>query len=67
MFLAIALASVAPASPPVSQPATATVRIIDATRANASQWSAAPANKKQEIIILEKDGRLVKLRLIEHE
>jgi hypothetical protein len=60
------LAALAAVSPPQVQ-AQATVRILRPVRVTSADWDKVPANKRREVTIREKDGRVVTVRLIEFE
>ncbi|MGH8527735.1 MAG: hypothetical protein ACREXY_27015 [Gammaproteobacteria bacterium] len=46
---------------------TATVRVLTSTLASSASWNRAPLTHRRERIIIEADGRLTLVRLIEHE
>jgi hypothetical protein len=68
MLLPIVLNAPVPLSPALSQAqAMATIRIERPGIANAKEWEQAPKSSRREIIIRDKDGRPVRVRLIEYE
>lgn len=58
-----------PVRPPVhiERQAVATVRVLTSASASAKDWESTPEAQRREILIRETDGRITRLRLIEHE
>jgi len=78
MILLLALAAVAApqAAPDPGRPspsaavaasASATVRILHSATASSKDWSRPAGGQKREVLVREADGRVTRLRLIEHE
>ena len=78
MILLLALAAVAApqAAPDPGRPspsatvaasASATVRILHSATASSKDWSRPARGQKREVLVREADGRVTRLRLIEHE
>ena len=66
MFVLLALAATV-AAPAPSAAAQATVRILRPVTASEREWKQTPSPHKREIIVKEADGRMTRLRGIEHE
>lgn len=47
--------------------AIATVRIVRSLSTSEKDWLSQPADRRRQILIREKDGRITTVRLIEHE
>jgi hypothetical protein len=60
------LAALAAVSPPQAQ-AQATVRILRPVRVTSADWDKLPANKRRELTVRERNGRLLTVRLVEFE
>ena len=68
MFVLLALAATVAAPPPApSAAAQATVRILRPVTASEREWKQTPSPRKREIIVKEADGRMTRVRVIEHE
>lgn len=67
MFLALAAAAAPGTPPPVASTAQASVRLLHAQSASKKDWEAADPSHKREILVKEADGRMTRVRLIEHE
>jgi len=66
MITLLALAAAAVSQPAPAQ-AVATVRILRAASASRKDWTSAPAMRRREVRVREKDGRTTLVRLIEYE
>lgn len=67
MFLALAAAAATETPPRVASTAEASVRLLHAQSASKKDWEAADTSHKREILVRESDGRMTRVRLIEHE
>ena len=71
MFIILVMVALAPSSKPPSapprEPARATVRIERAAPVDEQTWRDYPRERRREIVRVEADGRLTKIRVIEHE
>ena len=68
MLMFLALAAAATEAPPrVASTAEASVRLLHAQSASKKDWEAADPSHKREILVRESDGRMTRVRLIEHE
>lgn len=68
MIVLLALAATAIAAPrPPSAAAQATVRVLRPVTASEREWKQTPSPHKREIIVKEADGRMTRVRVIEHE
>lgn len=62
-----AAAQVEPAQPIVRATATATVRIEHPAKAGREEWQKASESHRSEIIVQDKEGQPVLLRLVEYQ
>ncbi|HYX45687.1 MAG TPA: hypothetical protein VE820_02525 [Sphingomicrobium sp.] len=56
-----------PAPPRAVATATATVRIERPATASSKDWDHAPKSARRELVVHDKDGQTVLLRLVEYE
>lgn len=68
MLLFIASTSTSLAPPPSPQlQATATVQVVRAAPVNSNEWARTPKQSRREIVVRDKEGRQMLLRLVEYQ
>ena len=67
MLWFIAVSAAAPALPPVTAQANATVRVVRSVHANQEEWQRRSTIQRREIIIDDGRSRPVRVRLFEYQ